>query len=84
MGKKEEIKEWLAQKVKIKAKLLSVTFDDEISDELSLTGSGLFDSMDFMNLIVEVEEKFLVEADFSDFEPEVFTTFGGFVDCIKL
>jgi acyl carrier protein len=83
MSKIEEIKGWLAQQVQIKAEKLQVAFDDEITDEFSLTGSGLFDSMDFMTLIVEVEEKFSVEVDFSEYEPQIFTTLGGFVRCIK-
>jgi acyl carrier protein len=84
MSKNEEIKEWLIEKVKYKAKKLQVIFDDEISGDFSLTGSGIFDSMDFMVLIADVESAFNVIVDFSDSEPEKFTTINGFLECIKL
>jgi acyl carrier protein len=84
MNKKEEIKRWVIEKVKNKAKKLQVIFEDEISDEFSLTGSGIFDSMDFMVLIADVESAFNVIVDFSDSDPEQFTTLNGFIECIKL
>ena len=65
-----------------KAEKLQVTLDEEVNDHFSFTGSGLFDSIDFMDLIVEFEEEFGIEADFNNFEPEVFTKLEGFVDCV--
>ena len=55
-----------------------------MSNDFSLTGTGVFDSMDFMNLIADVEEHFNVEVDFSNHDPEFFTTLGGFIHCTKL
>jgi acyl carrier protein len=84
MDKKTEIKEFIIDKIEEKSKLLDISFEQEvIRDEFSLTGTGIFDSMDFMNLIADVEEKFSVEIDFSNHDPESFTTLKGFIECIN-
>jgi len=84
MDKKTEIKEFILKKIEEKCDLMGIPFDyDELSDEFSLTGTGVFDSMDFMNLIADVEENFNVEVDFSNHDPEYFTTLNGFIHSIK-
>ncbi len=83
MEKRNEIVLFIKDKIQRKAKQFEIEIAEEVNESFSITGSGLFDSMDFMNLIVEVEEKFGVEVDFSEYEPEVFTTIGGFVNCAK-
>jgi acyl carrier protein len=85
MSKNAEIREFLLTRIREKSKLLDVTLEpDALGDDFSLTGTGIFDSMDFMNLISDIEETFQVEIDFSDHDPEVFTTLKGFLDCIKM
>jgi acyl carrier protein len=85
MNKKEEIKEFIIGKIMEKSRQLDIPIDqDSIDDEFSLTGSGVFDSMDFMNLITDTEEKFGVEVDFSNHDPEFFTTLKGFIECTNL
>jgi amino acid adenylation domain-containing protein len=49
----------------------------EITGSTNLVGSGLFDSMGFMNLLVKVEDRFEVEVDLDDREPSEFTTVDG-------
>jgi acyl carrier protein len=84
MSKKAEIKEFIIDKIEEKSKLLDISFEPEaMKDDFSLTGTGIFDSMDFMNLITDIEEKFNVEVDFSNHEPESFTTLTGFIECIS-
>jgi acyl carrier protein len=84
MNKNKEIKEFILNKIEEKSKLLGISFDyNELTDDFSLTGTGIFDSMDFMNLITDVEEKFNVEVDFSNHDPESFTTLNGFIECIS-
>jgi acyl carrier protein len=78
----EEYKQFIIRCIKKKSEQLSVNLT-EINDDFSLTGSGIFDSMDFMNLIVDVENEFKVSVDFSDADPEKFTTLMGFVEYIK-
>jgi acyl carrier protein len=82
MNTKEQIKNFIVERINNKASLLNVTLD-EIPDDFSLTGSGVFDSIDFMDLIASVETAFRVKVDFSDSDPENFTTLSGFVDCIS-
>ncbi|WP_152611285.1 acyl carrier protein [Psychroserpens mesophilus] len=79
---KNEIKDFIKNEIKKKSELMQIELGT-IQDDFSLTGSGVFDSMDFMTLIVDVENAFHKEVDFSDSDPEQFTTLGGFVDCVK-
>lgn len=83
MVDKIEFYNFLVLKIKKKAEKLGVELNEEISENFIITGGGIFDSMDFMHLIVEVEEKFSVEVDFSNSEPQYFTTIKGFIECIK-
>lgn len=48
-------------------------------DGLKLVGTGLLDSLGFLELMTDVEQEFGLQCDFSSSEPEVFTTLGGFV-----
>jgi acyl carrier protein len=85
MDKKTEIKEFIIDKIEEKSKLLDIFVEHEvITDDFSLTGTGIFDSMDFMNMITDVEEKFSVEVDFSNHDPESFTTLKGFIECTNI
>jgi acyl carrier protein len=85
MSKKTEIKEFIIGKIEEKCKLMDIYYDPAtILDDFSLTGSGVFDSMDFMNLITDVEERFSVEVDFSNHDPESFTTLNGFIESINI
>jgi acyl carrier protein len=77
-----EIRQYIVECVTKKAKLFGTEIG-AINDDFSLTGSGLFDSMDFISLIVEVEAKFNVEIDFSESEPDYFATLGGFIQCAR-
>jgi acyl carrier protein len=83
MNTQDGIVLFIKGEIRKKAEKLQVVIDEEINESFSLTGSGFFDSMDFMRLIVEVEEKFGVEVNFSDHDPKVFTTVGGFIKCIE-
>ncbi len=77
----ETIREFVEGKLKDKVRLLGLEVPD-LTDDLPLTGSGIFDSMDFFGLITDVEEEFGVEVDFTEHEPSEFTTLAGFVRCV--
>jgi acyl carrier protein len=77
-----KIRSFLIEKIIVKADRHNIKVE-EPGDEFSLTASGLFDSMDFLNLMLDIENAFGVTVDFSDAEPEEFTTLGGFLRCIK-
>jgi len=78
---KEKIKDFVRDRIRKKSAKLNVSLD-EIPDDFSLTGSGMFDSMDFVELMADVESAFNVQVDFSDADPEQFTTLQGFINCI--
>ena len=74
----DELKQFVVEKIIRKSTLQGMKLEN-IDDSFSLTGSGLFDSMDFLNLINEVEASFKLVVDFSEAAPEEFTTLGGFI-----
>ena len=74
----EDLKQFVIDKIMKKSSLQGIKID-KIGDDFNLTGSGLFDSMDFLNLINEVEASFKLVVDFSEAAPEEFTTLGGFI-----
>lgn len=44
---------------------------------------GVIDSIGFIELVAQVEQKFQVEMDFECSDPEKYTTLAGFIQCIK-
>ncbi len=53
-----------------------------IGDKTDLFDAGAIDSLDFLQLLMAVEEKFKVELDFSDKEQGDYGTIDGFVACV--
>jgi len=76
------IASFLIEKSRGKCQKLGV--EENIDENFSFTGSGVFDSMDFIDLISQVEKKFNIEIDFSDYEPNDFSTIKGFAHCAVL
>ena len=55
----------------------------ELNNDFDLVKSGLLDSMAFIDLVAEAEEKFEVEIDFEQLaESDDFTSLGGLVNII--
>ena len=52
-----------------------------IDDDYNLVESGLFDSVAFVQLIMDVEDTLDLEVNFDDLDPEEFTRLGGLVRC---
>ena len=50
-----------------------------IKEEINLVGSGLIDSLGFLEMVSAIEKEFRFEFDFSDLDPAEFTTLKGFV-----
>jgi acyl carrier protein len=78
---KDSIRKVIIDKAAKKARLKKID-DGILEEDFSLTGSGLFDSMDIWDLITDIEGKLDIEVDLSDFEPHEFSTVSGFVDCV--
>ena len=51
------VREYILAKAQKKAKLLGID-DGMLESDFSLTGSGIFDSMDILELLTDVEEHF--------------------------
>lgn len=75
---KDELREFIAVQLTDVAarKGIPVT----ITDELHLLGEHLLDSLDFLNLLLAIEERFHLEADFSEMDIAEVTRFGALVD----
>ena len=54
-----------------------------LSDSFDLMGSGAIDSMEFINLLGEIEMAFDIDLDFSEYDPSEFTTLGGLMGCVS-
>jgi acyl carrier protein len=54
----------------------------EIDENVNLVGSGLIDSLGFMNLLMKVEDHFDLEVDLDDRDPADFTTLNGLVAAV--
>ena len=71
-----------AEEVKsiITAKAAVTGFDTgTIEENTNLVGTGIFDSLQFMDLLAALESKSGLEIDFSELDPAEFTTFGFLV-----
>jgi len=77
----DSIRDFVKGRLLEKVQLLGLD-EPELSDDLHLTGSGIFDSMDFFALITDAEEHFGMEIDFTEHDPAEFTTLGGFIRCV--
>jgi D-alanine--poly(phosphoribitol) ligase subunit 2 len=55
---------------------------EELGDDFSLTESGLFDSVGFVELLLALETEFGIEVDFEALDPEEFMTLGGIVQSV--
>jgi acyl carrier protein len=74
------LREFVLSSIKEKLDLLDIDAS-QISDDTSLTDSGILDSMGFVELVGGVEDEFDYEIDLDEFDPEEFTTLGGFLKC---
>ena len=55
----------------------------EVDDDFDLVKSGLLDSMSFIDLLAEIEEKFKLEIDYEQaVNNDTFTSFGGLIQLI--
>lgn len=48
----------------------------------SIIGKRMLDSLGFIELICALEEKYNIEVDLDEIDPEVFTTLGGLVEVV--
>lgn len=75
-----EMREFVISCLREKLDLLGMD-TSEVDDDMSLTGSGIIDSMGFVTLVGDFEVEFDYEIDLDEYDPEEFTTLGGFLKC---
>lgn len=65
----------------IEQRMLTMGIDvNDVDDNFQLT--SILDSLGFLELIAEIEEKFAVTIDLESVDPHRFTKLGGFLECI--
>lgn len=80
---KQEVEALLNDKIKSACEKEGIEFSSiQIGPELNFVQSGLFDSIEFMEFITELEEATGNELDLFDYDPEEFTKYGKLVDII--
>ncbi len=79
---KREFREFIVGLLKEKLLLFDIS-GDELNDKFDLVKSGLLDSMAFIDLIAETEEKYEIEIDFEKLaDSPGFSTMGGLISFI--
>lgn len=68
---------WVAERV-----TPAGTGESPMTQETSLIGESLLDSLAFLDLVAEIETAYNVELDFSDADPEHFVTLGGLASLV--
>ncbi|MCK4568800.1 MAG: hypothetical protein KAT76_00835 [Bacteroidales bacterium] len=77
-----EINDYIIENLKDKLALFDIS-PGEIQKDFDLVKSGLLDSMAFIDLLADVEEKFQLEIDFEKAaEEDDFTSLGGMINII--
>jgi acyl carrier protein len=80
---KSAIQEYILEKMKGKMQLFGLQ-KNEVNADFDLVKSGLLDSMAFVDLVADLEEKFDVEVDFEKVaEQDDFTRVGGLTELIN-
>lgn len=80
--RKEEVREYIVGLLQGKLTIFDIS-ESELKDGFDLVKSGLLDSMAFVDLVAEIEEKYVIEIDFEKVadNPD-FTSMGGLIDII--
>ncbi len=75
--KDKEIREFILELLNSKLRLFDIE-SGSLKDDFDIVGSGLLDSMAFIDLIADLEDKFKLQIDFETAaDTEGFTTLGG-------
>lgn len=74
------IQKFVLKELQTKLSYLGIS-SDSVDDDFDLIGSGVLDSMSFIELIGAVENEFGIEMDFEDVESAELTSIQGFVSC---
>ncbi|MCG8587649.1 MAG: acyl carrier protein [Pirellulales bacterium] len=81
MGCKEEavrdfVRAWLDRNAK------SGSTSEPLEGATNFVATGVINSMKFVNLLMDTENEFDIELDFSELNPSEFLTIDGFASCV--
>ena len=77
-----EISDFILELISEKLTVFNIS-RGEVNDDFDLVKSGLLDSMSFIDLMAEIEERFKLEIDYEKAaENDDFTAFGGLIQLI--
>lgn len=78
------IKEFILSKIAQRAKLLGLDAEQVVvNDTQSLVEIGIFDSINFLELLADIGNNFKIEIDLSEFDPGYFTTIEGLISIVS-
>jgi len=72
----DQIKEFVISELARKANAKGIDLGG-IEEDLNLVKSGIIDSFGFLELIIPIEKKFNINIDFSELDPQDFTSLKG-------
>lgn len=79
--KKNEVVKYLKNTIQEKAKSMGINSPVEKVD-YRITEGGVYDSIGFFGLITDIEAHYNIEIDFSELDPNQFTTIEGLSEII--
>lgn len=75
-----QIREFILEELTPKLEALGIP-RAEVTGDFDLVGSGVLDSLAFIEFVGAVEDRFKFEMDFEDLDPAEFTIMDGFLRC---
>ena len=76
----EQVREYILAVLRPKLDALDIPINS-VGGDFDLVGSGVLDSISFIELVGALEQKFQFEMDFEGLDPADFTIIDGFVAC---
>ncbi|TWU08821.1 D-alanine--poly(phosphoribitol) ligase subunit 2 [Symmachiella macrocystis] len=71
-----DVRNFILQKIRAAAEVKAIAVDD-IGDDFDFFESEIFDSLGLVGLLTQIEGELGASIDFSELDPEEFTTLGG-------
>ena len=76
----KQVSDFILAELQPKLEALEISVDT-VGGDFDLVGSGVLDSISFIELVGAVEQQFQFEMDFENLDPADFTIIDGFVCC---
>jgi len=70
------VQDWISGHAK------KATHDSEIDSSANFVAAGIIDSMAFVRLLMDTENEYGLQLDFSELDPSEFLSIDGFTSCV--